>query len=58
MLKHRDVPHCLRCGAALVLDEDGTAETVPETDSQWKCRDCGSQRPIVYRVERGLKKSA
>jgi transposase-like protein len=58
MFKHRDAPNCLRCGAALVLHEDGAEEPATMTDSQWKCQDCGSQRPVVYKLERGLKKTA
>jgi DNA-directed RNA polymerase subunit RPC12/RpoP len=57
MFKHRDVPHCQRCGSTLVIQADAAADIVP-IDRQWKCPRCGTRRPIVYRVERNLKKPA
>ncbi len=58
MFKHRDMPHCHHCGNALVLREDGGADSVSPADRQWKCTTCGIERPLVYLVERSLKKPA
>jgi hypothetical protein len=58
MFKHRDVPHCQRCGNSLVLLMDGPEDTTSAIDRRWKCPQCGSQRPLVYLVERSLKKPA
>ena len=57
MFKHRDVPHCQRCGDPLVLYEDGAAANMSPADREWKCPTCGVQRPLVYLVERSLKKA-
>ena len=58
MFKHRDVPHCPRCRVALVLHAHEADDTTSTVDLQWKCQDCGSQRPLVYLIERSLKKTA
>ena len=58
MFKHREPPNCLRCGVALVLHAVEAEESIPMTDLQWECRDCGSQRPVIYSVKRRLKKTA
>ena len=58
MFKHRDVPHCHHCGNSLILREDSGASNVSPIDGQWKCTACGVLRPLVYRVERSLKKPA
>ena len=57
MFKHRDVPYCHDCGVPLVLLDEVSNHRVSPGDRQWKCPACGSQRPLVYHVERSLKKA-
>jgi hypothetical protein len=58
MFKHRDVPHCQHCGGALVLHNEEPGDRISAIDRQWKCLHCGTQRPVVYLLERSLKKPA